>query len=60
MDRVDSSGCKTTSDRYIRDDNHLAVVTDYIEGNPVKAGLARSADAWRWGSAFRKVKGNPS
>ena len=47
-------------DRYIRDDNHLAVVTDYIEGNPVKAGLARSADAWRWGSAFRKVKGNPS
>ena len=47
-------------DRYIRDDNHLAAVTDYIECNPVKAGLARSADAWHWGSAFRKVKGNPS
>ena len=47
-------------DRYIRDDNHFAALTDYIEGNPVKAGLARSADAWRWGSAFRKVKGNPS
>ena len=47
-------------DRYIRDDNHLAAVTDYIEGNPVKASLARSADAWRWGSAFRKMKNNPS
>ena len=45
-------------DRYIRDDNHLAAVTDYIERNPVKAGLAPSADAWRWGSAFRKSKGS--
>jgi len=41
-------------DRYIRDAEHLANVTRYIEQNPVKAGLCTEARQWRWGSASRK------
>ncbi len=41
-------------DRYIRDGEHLANVTRYIEQNPVKAGLCEEAKDWRWGSAGRK------
>ncbi|WP_395734797.1 REP-associated tyrosine transposase [Prosthecobacter sp.] len=41
-------------DRYIRDAEHLANVTRYIEQNPVKAGLCSEARQWRWGSASRK------
>jgi len=37
-------------DRFIRDDGHLARTIDYIENNPVKARLARTANAWAWGS----------
>ena len=40
-------------DRYIRDEKHLATVVDYIEQNPVKAGLVDSAHEWRWSSATR-------
>jgi REP element-mobilizing transposase RayT len=39
-------------DRYIRDADHGANVTRYIEQNPVKAGLCAEAKAWRWGSAW--------
>ncbi len=42
-------------DRYIRDDQHLAAVVAYIEENPVNAGLVKSTDEWRWGSAFNRV-----
>ena len=38
-------------DRYIRDAEHLANVTRYIEQNPVEAGLCADATAWRWSSA---------
>ena len=38
-------------DRYIRDENHLAAVVDYIEKNPVKAGLVDKASDWPWSSA---------
>jgi REP element-mobilizing transposase RayT len=37
-------------DRYIRDEKHLANSMDYIESNPVKAGLVGSAELWRWSS----------
>ena len=37
-------------DRFIRDEGHLARTIDYVENNPVKAGLARTASAWAWGS----------
>jgi putative transposase len=38
-------------DRYIRDGEHLRNAIDYIENNPVKAGLARFKEEWRWSSA---------
>lgn len=40
-------------DRYIRDQEHLANVVQYIEQNPVKAGLCASAKDWPWSSAKR-------
>jgi len=39
-------------DRFVRDDDHYRNVLAYIENNPVKAGLAKSADAWRHSSAW--------
>jgi putative transposase len=38
-------------DRFIRDEGHLGRTIDYVENNPVKAGLALSAVDWPWGSA---------
>jgi putative transposase len=40
-------------DRYIRDESHLHSARSYIRNNPVKAGLCRRAEDWRWGSAAR-------
>jgi REP element-mobilizing transposase RayT len=39
-------------DRRIRDSDHEARVTRYIEKNPVKAGLCESAGKWQWSSAW--------
>lgn len=44
-------------DRFIRDAKHLETVRRYIRENPVKAGLCREAEDWRWSSAFRKGNG---
>jgi REP element-mobilizing transposase RayT len=41
-------------DRFIRDDDHFAKAFDYIEQNPVKAGLVGSRDEWRWSSAWKE------
>jgi REP element-mobilizing transposase RayT len=41
-------------DRFIRDDRHFLNAVNYIENNPVKAGLVRAQDEWRWSSAFRR------
>jgi REP element-mobilizing transposase RayT len=41
-------------DRFIRDDRHFAKALLYIEENPVKAGLVRTREAWRWSSAWWK------
>jgi len=37
-------------DRYIRDDDHLEQTIDYVENNPVKAGLVAAVAAWPWSS----------
>lgn len=37
-------------DRYIRDEGHLARTVDYVENNPVKAGLITAAADWPWSS----------
>ena len=38
-------------DRYIRNREHFLNVIEYIENNPVKAGLCRVASDWRYSSA---------
>ncbi|RYG33215.1 hypothetical protein EON81_18750 [bacterium] len=38
-------------DRFIRDENHFANCVDYIDLNPVKAGLCEKAEDWAFGSA---------
>jgi putative transposase len=41
-------------DRFVRDQQHYENAINYIEYNPVKAGLARSAELWPWSSARRR------
>jgi putative transposase len=36
----------------IEQDEHLLRVLRYVEGNPVRPGLAKRAEEWRWGSCF--------
>lgn len=40
-------------DRYIRDHAHYVNVVNYIHDNPVKAGLVKKAEDWKWSSANR-------
>jgi len=44
-------------DRFMRDDAQLLATRRYIQQNPVKAGLASSAEHWPWGSAARGREG---
>ena len=39
----------------VQDDAHLATVLRYVDGNPLRAGLVRRAEDWRWGSLWRSV-----
>ena len=41
-------------DRFIRDERHLQAVIDYIDNNPVKAGLVAHAGDWPFGSAWER------
>jgi putative DNA methylase len=41
-------------DRYIRDELHYHSAISYIALNPVKAGLCRSADKWRFSSSWKQ------
>ncbi len=41
-------------DRYIRNKKHFVNVIEYIENNPVKAGLCQLPEDWRFSSAFHK------
>jgi REP element-mobilizing transposase RayT len=49
-------------DRFIRDAAHLTKAREYIEENPVKAGLVQSAEMWRWSSAWKgdRTGGTPA
>jgi putative transposase len=42
-------------DRFIRDEGHLSRTIEYVENNPVKAGLVASATDWQWSSARRRA-----
>jgi putative DNA methylase len=41
-------------DRFIRDEEHYRRVIEYIENNPVKAGLCARPEDWTYGSARRR------
>ena len=38
-------------------DEHLLAVLRYVERNPLRAGLVRRAEKWRWGSLYRRTQG---
>jgi len=39
----------------VQEDEHLLTICRYVERNPVRAGLVRRAEDWRWGSAWRRL-----
>jgi putative transposase len=41
----------------VQADGHLRTLLRYVERNPVRANAARSALAWRWGSAHVRLHG---
>jgi putative transposase len=41
-------------DHWIRNEAEFTRIAHYIENNPVKAGLAASAQDWRWSSAWHQ------
>jgi putative transposase len=41
----------------VKDDRHLLTVLKYIERNPARAKLVKKAEEWRWGSAYRRIRG---
>ena len=41
-------------DRYIRDETHFVHAVDYVENNPVKAGLVPDKYKWQWSSASNR------
>jgi len=44
----------------VQTDEHLLAVMRYVERNPVRAGLAERAEAWRWGSAWARFQKDPT
>jgi putative transposase len=40
-------------DRWIRSDEQLQSAIAYVEDNPVRKGLAASAEEWPWSSAYK-------
>lgn len=38
-------------DRFARNEHHLRTMIDYVEANPVAAGLVANAADWNWSSA---------
>lgn len=43
----------------VSDDEHLLAVLRYVERNPLRAGLVKRAEDWRWGSLYRRARGTP-
>jgi putative transposase len=42
-------------DHWVRSDAQFLRIKNYIERNPVKAGLVARPEDWRWSSAFREA-----
>src|ERR1039457_2898935 len=47
-------------DRLVRDEREFERIRNYIEGNPVRAGLVRDASEDRWSSAAGATGGSPA
>lgn len=41
----------------VETDDHFYVLVRYVERNALRANLVETADAWRWGSLWRRVHG---
>lgn len=41
---------------FVMDEQHLLAAVRYVEMNPVRAGLCRRADEWRWSSVHTHLK----
>jgi putative transposase len=42
----------------VQEDDHLLTVCRYVERNPLRAGLVERAEDWRWGSLWRRERGD--
>jgi len=42
----------------VQTDEHLLMVCRYVERNPLRAGLVRRAEEWRWASLWRRTYGD--
>jgi putative transposase len=42
----------------VAEDEHFLTVCRYVERNPLRAGLVRRAEDWRWGSLWRRERGS--
>jgi putative transposase len=42
----------------VQTDAHLLTVLKYIERNAVRAKLSKTAEDWRWGSCYRRIRGD--
>ena len=47
-------------DRFIRNEEHLKQVAEYIRYNPVKAGLVQTPSEWKWVMEYNDVSGPSS
>ena len=43
----------------VSNDSYLLTLIKYVERNPVRAKLVQRCEDWRWGSAWRRIKGAP-
>jgi hypothetical protein len=43
-------------DHVVRNDEELFRIIDYVENNPVKAGLVARREDWRWSSAYHRLR----
>jgi putative transposase len=43
----------------IQEDEHFYAVARYVERNPLRAGMVRRAEQWRWSSLYRWRQGTP-
>ena len=42
----------------VEDDDHFYQVLRYVERNALRSELVKPAEAWRWGSLWRRIHGN--